>query len=83
MGLIELAALPCIITFTLLAVGGTLLLAPTRAMRTLGDGFGFDGAAATRTAARRLPARVAGLLLCVYAVFLMANTLGLFRALHL
>ncbi|MEZ0070435.1 hypothetical protein ABIA32_006488 [Streptacidiphilus sp. MAP12-20] len=82
-GLIELAALPGIIALMLLAVGGLLAFAPQRAMRTLGDGFGFDGAAASRSAARRLPARAAGLLLAGYGVFLLGNTVGLFRALHL
>jgi hypothetical protein len=83
MGLLELAALPVLIALTLLGVGGILTIAPRRALRTLGDGFGFDGAAATRTPARRVPARVAGLLLAGYGLFLMANTVGLFRAFHL
>ncbi|RAG83419.1 hypothetical protein DN069_22135 [Streptacidiphilus pinicola] len=83
MGLLELAALPVMIALLLLALGGVLALAPSRALRTLGDGFGFDGSAATRTAARRVPARVVGLALAGYGLFLMANTVGLFRAFHL
>ena len=83
MGMIELAALPVLIALLLLTLGGVLAVSPSRALRTLGDGFGFDGSAAARTAARRLPARVAGLLLAGYGLFLMANTIGLFRAFRL
>jgi hypothetical protein len=82
MGMIELAALPWLIALSLLAVGGMLALAPRRIVRTLGDGFGFDGEAATRTWRGQLPARVLGLVLSGYSCFMMANILHLFRALH-
>ncbi|SEK51339.1 hypothetical protein [Streptacidiphilus jiangxiensis] len=83
MGLLELAALPVLIALLLLAVGAVLAVVPARALRTLGDGFGFDGAAAARRAVGRVPARLAGLMLAGYGVFLMGNTVGLFRAFHL
>ena len=82
MGMIELAALPWVIALSILAVGGMLALAPRRIVRTLGDGFGFDGAAATRTWRRQLPARVLGLVLCGYSFLMMSNIMGLFRAFH-
>ncbi|WP_042364092.1 hypothetical protein [Streptacidiphilus neutrinimicus] len=83
MGLLELASLPALIAVLLLGVGAILALTPARALSTLGDAFGFDGAAATRTAARRLPARALGLAIAGYGLFLTAHTIGLFRAFHL
>ncbi|MEY9871544.1 hypothetical protein ABH931_001017 [Streptacidiphilus sp. MAP12-33] len=80
MGLLELAALPVLVALTLLAVGALVAVVPARALRALGDGFGFDGAAAASRASGRVPARVAGVLLAGYGLFLMANTVGLFRA---
>ena len=81
MGLVELTALPVLISLTLLTCGLALALVPRRAMRTLGDGFGFR--VELRSQLKALPARAAGALLAGYGLYLLVRTMDLLHALHL
>ncbi len=80
MGILELFALPAVMSLLILSTGASLAFAPRRMMRFLGDGFGFSVAFGSRGAAKGLVTRVLGLVLTGYGLYLMLHTVQLWQA---